>query len=204
MADDPPLFRFTSEQGPEFEPYQKLIGRLALAWAEFEFNLNDAIWELANVERMTGTCMTSQLIGPGPRYRCLVALLRLRNTPQDIIDKINSLSSDAESLGRQRNRFLHDPMVMDTTTKKLLRMETTADRKVRHGLIPVETKEIEELSLAIDQINNAFVALYERAVAEAPPWPRTQYAQSPGIRRSRLGPGSDSSKPGHQPPPSQA
>lgn len=98
MADDPPLFRFTSEQGPEFEPYQKLIGRLALAWAEFEFNLNDAIWELANVERMTGTCMTSQLIGPGPRYRCLVALLRLRNTPQDIIDKINSLSSDANHL----------------------------------------------------------------------------------------------------------
>jgi hypothetical protein len=96
LSEEPPQARYTTSLTEEFTPYFTAIGRLAIIWAEFEFSINEAIWELANVERFAGTCMTSQMIGPGPRFRCFVSLLRLRNCPAELINKINSLSNVAE------------------------------------------------------------------------------------------------------------
>jgi hypothetical protein len=181
--DEAAPFRFTSNYSPDFDPFYHVIGRLAVYWSEFEFAVNAAIWELANVSRMAGTCMTSQFIGPGPRFRCLVSLLNLRETPEPLIKAINSLSSKAEELGRRRNRFLHDPIVMEIDQKKMYRMETTADRKVKHGMIAVGTEEITTLTGEMDQLTNDFENIYQRILAETAPWPRTQYQQSKGIRR---------------------
>jgi hypothetical protein len=181
--DEAAPFRFTSNYSPEFDPFYHEIGQLAVYWSEFEFAVNTAIWELANVSRMAGTCMTSQLIGPGPRFRCLVSLLNLREAPEPLIKAVNSLSSKAEELGRRRNRFLHDPIVMQVDQKKMYRMGTTADRKVKHGMIAVSTKEITDLTGEIDQLTNDFEDVYQRVITETAPWPRTQYEQSKGIRR---------------------
>jgi hypothetical protein len=200
MVDDPlapedePLdYRFTSNYSPEFDVYYFALGQLAVIWAEFEHNLNDAIWELANVTRLAGTCMTSQLIGPGPRFRCLVSLLNLREVPPELVKAINSLSSEADSLGRQRNRFLHDPMVLNKVDKSTHRMETTADRTIKHGLIPIRKDEIVDLTGKIDSLSARFYDLYSRVLAETPPWPRTQYERSKGIRRERRPPTPDNS-----------
>jgi hypothetical protein len=198
VSDDhrrPIIGRFTTANSGEFDPYYHALEVVATAWAEFEFNVNDVIWELANIERMAGTCMTSQMIGPGPRFRCLVALLRLRNAPKELIDMMNSLSGEAEKQGRQRNRYLHDPMVLNTADNSIHRMETTADRKVTHGAIPVEIKEIETLTNGIRSLDAKFDGLYLRILAETPPWPRTQFSQSRGIQRDRPGRESDSSIP---------
>ena len=86
MADEPE-YAFSGDYDSKLDPYYSAVGRLVLDWAEFEFNVNDAIWELANIERKVGTCLTSQFIGPGPRFRCLVALLNFRGTPTDIVKK---------------------------------------------------------------------------------------------------------------------
>jgi len=112
-----------------------------------------------------------------------VSLLNLRETPEPLIKAINSLSSKAEELGRRRNRFLHDPIVMEIDQKKMYRMETTADRKVKHGMIAVGTEEITTLTGEMDQLTNDFENIYQRILAETAPWPRTQYQQSKGIRR---------------------
>ncbi len=132
MADERE-YAFTGHYDPKLDPYYLAVGRLALEWAEFEFNVNDAIWELANIERKVGTCLTSQFIGPGPRFRCLVALLNLRGTPSEIVKKINALSTEAESLARQRNRYAHDPIVWNRKDGSIHRMETTADRAVKQS-----------------------------------------------------------------------
>lgn len=204
MADQSPKYRYTTDYAPEFDPYFNLIGRLALDWSEFEFSVNQAIWELANVERMAGTCMTSQLIGPGPRFRCLVAFLNLRKTPAKLVKAMNSLSKRAESLGRQRNRYLHDPMVLDVTDKTIHRMEITADRTVKHGLFPAEIRAVTNLINEIYELDANFEDLYCRVLAETPAWPRTQYEQSQGIRRRRPEQGSSLPIPELPPGPSQA
>jgi len=143
--------------------------------------------------------MTSQMIGPGPRFRCLIALLNLRDVPTALVKEFNSLSTEAESLGRQRNRYLHDPMVLDTTTNTVNRMETTADRTVKHEVIAVEIKDITTLIEKIEVVDAKFDDLYERARVDTPPWPRTQFEQSRGIRRIRTPPTSVPSESEHPP-----
>jgi hypothetical protein len=199
LAPDAPPFRFTTNYSLEFEPYYRVIGELAVTWAEFETHLNLAIWELANVSKMAGTCMTSQLIGPGPRFCCFVALLNLRETPSKIVGNVNALSQRAESVGRQRNRYLHDAIVLNLDNRAMYRMETTADRTVRHGMIPVSVDEISGLTGQIIAITEEFDALYEQVLADTPPWPRIQFERSVGIHRQRSGP--ESSRPLPEPPP---
>jgi hypothetical protein len=199
------VFGLSANYDPKLDPYLQAIGRVALSWAEFEFNVNDAIWELANLERKVGTCLTSQLIGPGPRFRCLVALLNLRGTPSEIVKRINVLSADAEAVSRQRNRYLHDPMVWNKQDGSIHRMETTADRTVRHEILPVEIKEIKALYQKIEHLGARFNFLYAYVQAKTPPWSRTMFEQSSGIQRERpqLEPG-DSPLESEPPPPASA
>ena len=134
MSNEPESisFHFNAEEGPEFEPLYLALGRLSRFWSAFEYILNDSIWELANIERFAGTCITAQLIGPGPRFRCLASLMELRGVNSELMKAFNSLSSEAESLGRQRNRFMHDMVVLNETDRQLYRIETTADRHLKH------------------------------------------------------------------------
>ena len=194
-------FIFSGMDDPKLDPFSLAIGKLSLAWAEFEFNVNDAIWELANVERKAGTCLSSQMIGPGPRFRCLIALLNLRGTPQEIIKAMNSLSHDAEGLGRQRNRYLHDPMVWHKKEGTVHRMEATADRTVKHGIVPVTLDDIKLLALQIDHIGAHFNFLYAHAVETTPAWPRAQFSESDGIRRKRQKRTPENTPPGLKFPP---
>jgi hypothetical protein len=197
MADDPESvvseevsFRFTTNDNPAFQPFHLALGRLAMVWAEFEFSINAAIWDLANVSRHAGTCMTSQLIGPGPRFRCLVSLLNLREAAPELINAFNSLANEAEGLGRQRNRYLHDPLVFNTDDKNVYRIETTADRKLKHDFMPMDENDVTKLMTQIEGTADRFDDLFERVLAETPPWPRTQYEQSSGIHRHRTTPNS--------------
>jgi hypothetical protein len=187
-------YHFSPAESPEFEPLYLAFGKLARYWSAFEYVLNDSIWELANVERFAGTCITSQLIGPGPRFRCLAALLELRGVKPELIKAFNSFASEAEGLGRQRNRFLHDMVVLNEVDHQLYRVETTADRKLKHDFVLIDLKAVQKLVTQIADVTDRLDALFDRVIVETPPWPRTQYEQSDGIRRERnQGRGSNSS-----------
>ncbi|UPT95166.1 hypothetical protein J4G48_0039020 [Bradyrhizobium barranii subsp. apii] len=178
-------FDFSFDESADFEPLYLALGKLSRHWAAFEYVLNDSIWELANVERLAGTCMTAQLIGPGPRFRCLASLFELRGVSPELIKAFNSLSSEAEGLGRQRNRFIHDVVVLNSQDRQLYRVETAADRRIRHDFIVIDLKAVEKLVVEIEQLTDRFDNLFDRAIVETPPWPRTQYSGSAGIRRER-------------------
>ncbi len=178
-------YHYEPDDSPHFATLDLSLGRLARHWSAFEFVVNDSIWELANVERFAGTCMTSQMFGPGPRFRCLVSLLNLRGASKGLIKAFNSLAAEADGLGRQRNRYIHDAVVLNEKDDKLYRVETTADRQLKHDFIPIELKAIGELIEKIDELLNRFDLLFDQVIAETPPWPRTQYEQSNGILRER-------------------
>jgi len=186
MSEDEFRYGYSGTYDAKLDPYLQAIGKVAFAWSAFEFNVNDAIWELANLERKAGTCLTSQLIGPGPRFKCLVALLNLRGTPAEIVKKMNSISVEAASLGGQRNRYLHDPIVWDKTDGSIHRMETTADRLLKHEILPVEIQELSDLHHKIEVLGGRFSYFYAHVQEKTPPWPRTQFEQSKGIRRERV------------------
>jgi len=129
--------------------------------------------------------MTAQLIGPGPRFRCLAALFELRGVSPELIKAFNSLSSEAEGLGRQRNRFAHDVVVLNSQDRQLYRVETTADRRLRHDFIVIDLKAVEKLVIEIEKLTDRFDVLFDRVLAETPSWSRTQYKGSAGILRER-------------------
>jgi len=43
------------------DPHYTAVGRVASAWAAFEFSVELAIWELADVGQSRGACMTAQI-----------------------------------------------------------------------------------------------------------------------------------------------
>jgi hypothetical protein len=180
------LYQFEADyEIPEFQPYLLAVGKLSARWSLFEYTLNDIIWELGNLSPKTGTCLTAQLIGPRPRFRCLAALLTLREANKRLIKCANSMSVEAESLSQQRNRYVHDPVVFRSSDKSFHIMETTADRKVKHGVFLVDIADITKLTNEIADLQRELEFLHARIVTETPPWPRTEYAQSEGIRRAR-------------------
>jgi hypothetical protein len=75
--------------------------------------------------------------------------------------------------------------MMDKIERKIIRVEITADKHIKHDFTPTEIKEIGVLSGKIRALRDDFDRLYSRIIAEMPPWPKTQYEQSPGIRRRR-------------------
>jgi hypothetical protein len=182
-----------------FEPYYNAIGKVAAAYSELEFSMNDAIWELANVARSAGVCMTAQMIGPGPRIRCLLALLKFRSAPKGLIDEFNRIGEDIVGVAASRNRHLHDPISLDTESGQIQRMEATADRQVRFKFIATEIDELTKLTKSIYKVTDDFDSLYLRACAELPSWPRTQFEQSEGIAVHRTDQKTDATGP--TPPP---
>jgi hypothetical protein len=175
----------------QFKPYFTAIGQVANAYSQLEFSINDAIWQLANVARQVGVCMTAQMIGPGPRNRCLLALLQIRKAPQSIIDEFNTLSKRIEGVAAARNRYVHDPIVINQDNGEIMRMEATADKSIRYGFMGAEIQGMMKLALKIDTAAHDFNQLYLRAVAELPAWPQTQFEQSEGIEIHRRGRKSD-------------
>ena len=169
----------------KFDPYFTAIGRVANAYSQLEFKMNDAIWELANVARSAGVCMTAQMIGPAPRNRCLLALLKFRNASEALITEFNKIGKKIEGVAARRNTYVHDPFVLVPDTGKILRMESTADKTIRYGFMDAEIDDLKQLVTDIDTIANEFDELYLRAVAELPAWPRTQFEESTGIQVRR-------------------
>lgn len=170
---------------PEFEPYIMAVGMIAANWSYLEHSMNDVIWEFCNVSKQAGACITSQIVGPGPRIRCLAALMNFRSVPKELIKEYNSLGAEIEAAGRQRNRYLHDMIVSDDDPSEISRIEITADRVLKFEATLLVLDKMHNLSDELVRLDSRFNDLAGRAVAAAPPWPRTQFRRSPGIHELR-------------------
>jgi hypothetical protein len=170
-----------------FDPYCLAVGRIAGIWAQLEFIINQAIWELANVEVGVGACLTAQIVIIGSRMRALLSLLDYRGASESNLKLLRKLTRDIEGLGRQRNRWVHDPASLETDTGILKRVNVTADQRLDFKFYQTNIREMDRLHADIRDAIQKFTALFENACAESPPWSRTQYELSPlGIRSGRL------------------
>ena len=67
------------ETGPSDEyipiPDERYIalGKVADAWADLEFDIDQFIWKLMRTEQALGACVTAQMISSHPRFRALSA-----------------------------------------------------------------------------------------------------------------------------------
>jgi hypothetical protein len=69
-----------------FDPYMLAVGKIATVWAGLEFAINQAIWELCNVEAPVGACVTAQLIGPMGSW--LTSIPSAQESYRDVIRRL--------------------------------------------------------------------------------------------------------------------
>lgn len=167
---------------PRFDDHMRWVGHVAGIWASLELGINMAIWELANVEREAGACITSQLFSPSSRLRVLTNLIRIRGGAPDKIAKINKFAGAVGDLGRRRNEYIHDTWTLDEKTAKVARIHVTMEGEFHFGFAPTSIEELQTLYTNIQTQIRRFDELRDEIFQSLPPWPRTQFERSRGIR----------------------
>jgi hypothetical protein len=167
---------------PRFDEHMKWLGHVAAISASLDLNVNMASWELANVERWIGACLTTQLFSPASRFRVFISLVQVRGGKPDIIGKINKFAERAGALARRRNTFIHDTWAVDEATGEVKRIHVTMEGQFRFGFTPTSVDELKRLYDDIQDAIQRFDQLRVEVFQSLPPWPRTQFSQSRGIR----------------------
>jgi hypothetical protein len=170
------------DHDPRFHEHMKWLGHVAAVWASLELNINMAIWELANVERWIGACLTTQIFSPSSRFRVLTALVRIRGGAPDVISKINKFAESTGGLARRRNSYVHDTWVFDEENHEIKRIHVTMEGAFSFGFTPTSVEELQRLFDDIQDAIKRFDHLRDEVFQSLPPWPRTQFEQSRGIR----------------------
>jgi hypothetical protein len=180
--------------GPHYDDlmqdHMTALGRVAAIWADLEFTIVEMIWELANVEREIGACITGQFIGPGPRIRALVSLIKIRGANPQLIAEFNKAAKCLDRVVSKRNRSVHDPWQVQPNGE-IVRLQITADRSLNFAFETETETDLNRLYDDIRGVNQTFERLRIKTLNELPSWPKTQFEQSPGIRKPRVNPATD-------------
>lgn len=98
--------------------------------------------------------------------KALVALVDFRRGNKALIADFNKLSQKVEGIARQRNRYIHDPAVIDTDTGIVRRLNITADRELDFNYHDANLENIDKLHTDIRRVINQFDRLHVRALSE--------------------------------------
>lgn len=180
--------------GPDSIPdtHAALMGHLANAWAEFEFEIDQGIWALTNTAQQLSACITSQLISAHPRMKAFIALVEVRGGSKKTIDALKRFNGNTVSgLAEMRNRRIHDPRYKDRATGNIHRLEITAKPAVQFGFLPEPAKELEDIIGDIWKCIDGFISLRNSVLSEIdalPPESRPQLRQIVAVRTAPKGP----------------
>jgi hypothetical protein len=153
------------------------IGLVAAGWARFEYLANQLIWRLANVDIAAGACITAQIVSAPNRLKALGSLVHLRGGSEELLKDLGAFITRAEGIGRQRNRIVHDPWIVEG--EKSLRVEVTTDKKqLTFKVHDTSMAEMDELSKKVTALINDLHSLERRIDNELPVWPDKQYRES--------------------------
>ena len=121
------------------------VGVIASGWAMLEFQMNQCIWLLADLNPVAGACITAQIVPLGSRIDCLLALMKLRSIDPKWIVKLNAFKQMAYGTGEKRNRLIHDPVVYNRRDSGVGQIEITARGTPVYRVKPVDQKDIDAL-----------------------------------------------------------
>jgi len=130
---------------PEEHPFYTLVGRVASEWANLEHILDTTIWGLLGASQELTACVTSQIMGVGPRCKAIETLCCARELDESVKQPFRKLMSDSYDLSERRNRAVHDFWVVEAKPDKASQFRAMAYKDKRFGLVEVGRSEIEEL-----------------------------------------------------------
>jgi hypothetical protein len=178
---------WSSSPGNEFIPipdeHYVALGKIADAWADLEFDIDQFLWKLMRTEQALGACVTAQMMSSHPRFRALSALVRLYTVSEKTTKEIGTLAGEVAGLQTQRNRTIHDKRLMWATTREVVRFQVTADNKLEFGPQPEPIESLNQFNEKIMVARLKFERLRQQIEAEIEASPDKWKSPLPHITR---------------------
>lgn len=186
--------------GPHVIPdeHVALMGRVAEAWSQFEFQIDQGIWRLLETRQQLSACVTSQFLSIHPRLRAFIALVMVRNASKCTSDALNTFSGSISGLVEKRNRAIHDPRYRQKDSGEIHRLEITAKPKIQFGFIPESKEGLQETINKIYAKTEEFINLRDGALAEIdalPPEDQPILLEIVPVKKDRADPTNDVQEP---------
>jgi hypothetical protein len=139
---------------PEEHPFYALIGRVASEWAHLEHILDTTIWGLLGANEELAACVTSQIMGIGPRCKAILTLGFARNLHEKILAPFRKLMNDSYSTADCRARFVHDPWFVQAGTEGASQFRAMPYVDMRFGKQDIDKREVETTIKKIRDLQN--------------------------------------------------
>lgn len=167
MEDDEIDILFPTGASGEDNEILAAIGHVAVAWARFEFVLNDSICMIGRIPHDTGECLTSQIASISLRFDAFSAVCHVKGCSEKLLKKINSFrDGEAIPLSLKRNRIVHDPWMRGVQTGKPYRLEVSAKRRLVSEFKPHTVEEIKAIANNIEELGFRFSDLFREILTE--------------------------------------
>jgi hypothetical protein len=151
----------------KMESHYAAVGKVASNWAEFEHRIQWAIWNIAQLDNLTGACITTQIGNSGRMIDAVIALLRLGGATEKSRVLLNKFAEKVGKKQRQRNRIVHDPWSFRIPSGDASRHELSARRDVVSTLLPHSTKEVQAFADEIVSLVTELDATLKAIICEA-------------------------------------
>lgn len=150
---EPPDDKPHPHQGFIFPPeFAACIGDVISCWAALDYNANMSIWHLAGVYPAIGACMTMQIFTLEGRLKALIALLRLRRAPDDLVRRVNKFRANVRKPQEIRNRITHDCWFKNPVNDRMSQLEIGTKGVLVYGFKPID---IDALKADRDEVRKA-------------------------------------------------
>lgn len=141
---------------PDAHPFYAIVGRVASEWARLEHILDMIIWELADLDPKRGACITAQFMGPAPRYNTIATLARYKGLNPALAKRIARLKQKTFDVSEQRNRYIHDPWLIELDSGGVAQFRAMPAKNPRYGFEPIAPEETEKtISRIKDRLRDA-------------------------------------------------
>ena len=151
---------------PPDHPHYALVGRVASEWSHFEHALDLIIWDLAsfNVGGLGANvvaCITSQIMGVGPRCRVIGALLANHQVHSKAVLKALNKLKNTHGYADDRARVIHDPWWIETGSKTPAQFRAMPASDPYYGYRDISKERIEEVVTDIRSLQHQAALLRE-------------------------------------------
>jgi hypothetical protein len=152
----------------DYNGYLMLVGEIATNYSAFEHVIDRAIWHLASLDERTGSCITTQIISVGTRFKILIALMHEREMPKNLLDEADAILRTAIKTSQFRNKYVHSPLEVAIVKGALVPMRNhrVVEKMLQSELVPYEKSDMQKTSVRCQELKNSAIVLTNKIVAE--------------------------------------
>ncbi len=137
---------------PKDHPFYAVVGRIASEWSHIEHILDMIIWELARIDPQAGACITSAIMGVGPRCRVILTLGAMRGLKEATLKRFKTLMSNSFGVAELRARVVHDPWYIEKSSEQPAQFKAMSYSDKRYGLQDITLAELEDTTAKIQKL----------------------------------------------------